>query len=97
MLPKALQLVPVACRKVSLQNLRSKTFTKKQYLGEGEKSKDAFMPIVSDMQECMLLGVPEAVTDCVVGYFFSSGAMVQSRATLFNLVLHSPVIPPLTH
>lgn len=96
-LPKALQLAPAACRKVNLQNLSSKTFTRKQYLGVGEKGKDAFVPIVSGMQECMLLGAAEAVTDCVVAYFFSSGAMVRSRATLFNFVLHSPVIPPLTH
>ena len=61
--PKALQLFPVACREVSLQNSRSKTFTKKQYLGEREKGEEeeqkAFMSIMSDIQKCMFLGVPE--------------------------------------
>lgn len=61
--PKAPLLVPVACGEVSLQN-SSKTSTKKQYLGEGERGEEeeqkacAFMPIVSPVQECTLLGMP---------------------------------------
>lgn len=83
----------------SLQNSRSKTFTKKQYRGEEEEQQAcAFMSIVSSVQECTLLGVLEGSSrDWLYDGVLPQGCGTKWSYVLQLLVLHLLVISSFTH
>lgn len=88
----------------SLQNSRSKTFTKKQYPGEEERGEEeeqqtcAFMSIVSSVQECTLLGVLEGSSrDWLYDGVLPQGCATKRSYVLQLLVLHLLVISSFTH
>lgn len=88
----------------SLQNSRSKTFTKKQYLGEEERGEEeeqkacAFMSIVSSVQERTLLGVLEGSSrDWLYDGVLPQGCATKWSHVLQLLVLRLLVISSLTH